>query len=239
MHPMPTVPSPTTESSWTLEDERALLRRQRLNEQAVRFSSVLSATAVVLGAILSVFGVVQAQSTPEIPSTPVDPLAMEAGQNPSTITYETADIAAVAEPALDMIRYPWRSELQGWTIAFLEPRGRASGYTWSAERRIEVFVREQDDSDRIARVLAHELGHAIDVTLNDANDRHEWLIERQLSDDTQWWPGSGRPDFETGAGDFAEVFAASQVGEEDFKSKLNPQIDQGDFELIGRLGLRP
>ncbi|MFW2381383.1 MAG: hypothetical protein ACN4GZ_06445 [Acidimicrobiales bacterium] len=229
----------TTESSWTLEDERAFLRRQRLNEQAVRFSSVLSASAVVLGAILSIFAVIGGTSDPDIPGAPVDPLALDVEQGQSTLTYETADIAAVSEPALDLIRYPWRSELQGWTITFLEPRGRASGYTWSAERRIEVFVREGDDQERIARVLAHEIGHAIDVTLNDSDDRRVWLAERKLANDTDWWPDSGRPDFETGAGDFAEVFAASQVGEADFKSELNPVIDQGDYALIARLSVRP
>lgn len=236
---MTAVPSPTTESTWTLEDERALLRRQRINDQAVRFSSILSASAVVLGAILSVFAVVGERSGSDIPSAPIDPLALRVDQEPSTLTYETADIAAVSEPALDLIRYPWRSELQGWTIAFLQPRTTASGYTWSAERRIEVFVDEGDSSERIARVLAHEIGHAIDVTLNDADDRRAWLTERELDQDTQWWPGSGLPDFETGAGDFAEVFAASQVGEEDFKSKLSLQIDAGDYALISRLAVRP
>jgi hypothetical protein len=235
---MTAVPPLTTESEWTLADERASLRRQRLNERAVRFSSVLSASAVALGAILSVYAVVGGPSDPDIPGAPVDPLALQIDRESSTLAYETADIAAVSEPALDLIRYPWRSELQGWTIVFLEPRGRASGYTWSAERRIEVFVQPEDQSERIARVLAHEIGHAIDVTLNDATDRRAWFTERELRQDASWWPGDGRPDFETGAGDFAEVFAAWQVGEEDFRSKLNPQIDQGDYDLMARLSLR-
>jgi hypothetical protein len=235
---MTALPSPPTESSWTLEDERALLRRQRINEIAVRFSSVLSASAVVLGAVLSVIGVMGADSNADMPIAPVTLLALEADDQVSALTYETVEIADVSEPALELIRYPWRSELQGWTITFLEPRGSASGYTWSAERHIEVFVRESDPSDRVARVLAHELGHAIDVTLNSPDDRRDWLTERGLDQDTDWWPGSGRPDFETGAGDFAEVFAASQVGEDDFRSKLNPQIDQGDYDLMTRLALR-
>ncbi|MBT8240404.1 MAG: hypothetical protein KJN63_04190 [Acidimicrobiia bacterium] len=235
---MTAVPTPTTESEWTLADERAFLDRQRRNEQAVRFSTVVSASAIVLGAILSVYALVGGPSTSDIPSAPVDPLALQVDGGSSTLAYETADIAAVAEPALDFIRYPWRSELQGWTIAFLEPRGRASGYTWSAERRIEVFVADDDGSERVARVLAHELGHAVDVTLNDSSDRRAWLAERQLDPDAPWWPGDGRPDFETGAGDFAEVFAASQIGEKDFKSKLNLQIDQSDYDLMARLSLR-
>ncbi len=235
---MTALPSPPTESSWTLEDERALARRQRIHETAVRLSSVLSAGAVVLAAVLTVIGMTGGTSNAEMPTSPINLLALEADERISTLTYETAAIADVSEPALDLIRYPWRSELQGWTITFLEPRGTASGYTWSAEQRIEVFVRGSDGSDRVARVLAHELGHAIDVTLNSPDDRRDWLTERGMEQDTAWWPGSGRPDFETGAGDFAEVFAASQVGEEDFRSKLNLQIDQGDYDLMARLALR-
>jgi hypothetical protein len=235
---MTVVPPPSSESSWTLEDERARTRRQRLHEHAVRFSSVLSAAAVVLAALLSVYSVTSAGSAAAVPSAPVYPLPLTSDQAFSALTYETDDITTVSEPALDLIRYPWRSELQGWTIIFLEPRGTASGYTWSAERRIEVFVKETDDSDRVARVLAHEIGHAIDVTLNSAEDRRDWLSERGLGQNTDWWPGSARPDFETGAGDFAEVFAASQVGEDDFKSQLNPIIDEGDYDLMARLALR-
>ena len=226
------------DSVWTADDERAYTRRQRLNSAAVTFSSVLSASAVVLGAILSVIALTGGDST-EVPTAPVDPLAMAiTTESISGVTYENERIAAIAEPALAEIRYPWRSELQGWTIAFLEPRGRASGYTWSAEQRMEVFVRNGDDIDRVARVLAHELGHAIDVTLNTPDERRAWLAERGVPADTPWWPTSGSPDFETGAGDFAEVFAASQVGEEDFKSRVESSIDDGDYALLASLSLR-
>ncbi len=191
-----------------------------------------------MSAVLSTIGILQEGPEFEPPSAPIDPLALEVGESASTLAYETAAIAAVAEPALDLIRYPWRSELQGWTIVFLEPRGRASGYTWSAEQRIEVFVKDSDTSARVARVLAHELGHAIDVTLNRPDDRREWLAERELGADTPWWPGSGLPDFESGAGDFAEVFAVTQVGSADFRSELNIKIDEGDIELMAHLSLR-
>lgn len=229
---------PTTDSVWTADDERAYTRRQRLNAAAVTFSSVLSASAVVLGAILSVIALTGGGSS-EVPTAPVDPLAMEiTSESISGVTYENERVAAIAEPALAEIRYPWRSELQGWTIAFLEPRGRASGYTWSAEQRMEVFVRTGDDIDRVARVLAHEIGHAIDVTLNTPDERRAWLAERGVPADTPWWPTSGSPDFETGAGDFAEVFAASQVGEDDFKSRVESSIDDGDYALLASLWLR-
>ncbi len=229
----------SSQQRWSLDDERAALRRQQANDRAVRFSSVLSAVAITLGAALSAFAVVGPNSAEDdVPSAPVDPLALVASETMTGVSFEKESFAAVAIPALDLIRYPWRSELQGWTITFLEPRGRASGYTWSAERRMEVFISEGDDPERIARVLAHEIGHAIDVTLNSPDERREWLAEREASDATEWWPGSGRPDFETGAGDFAEVFATTQVGRDDFKSKVNPEIDDADIALLNRLILR-
>ncbi len=235
---MTAAPSSTTDSVWTAEDERSLSRRQRVNSAAVTFSSMLSASAVVLGAALSFVALTGGDSS-EVPTAPVDPLALEiSSESVAGVTYENERIAALAEPALAEIRYPWRSELQGWSIAFLEPRGRASGYTWSAEQRMEVFVRESDDIERIARVLAHEIGHAIDVTLNTPDERRAWLAERGVPADTPWWPTSGSPDFETGAGDFAEVFAASQIGEEDFKSRVESTIDDGDYALLAQLSLR-
>lgn len=226
--------SPTHEPSWTAEDERALVRRQKGHVTAVRFSSVLSAAATVLAACVAVLGLFQNSSAGDVASGPVDPLALDG----SPVAYETSAIESVAESGLELIRYPWRSELEGWTIAFLEPRGRASGYTWSGDKRIEIFVKDTDDGARVARVLAHELGHAVDVTLNTGDERRSWLQEREAPESTPWWPASGLPDFESGAGDFAEVFAAWQVGSADFMSEVNPIIDGGDYDLLAELSLR-
>jgi len=235
--PDPSGQQRSLESQWTLADERAAARRAQRNDLSVRFASIVSASAIVLGAVLSFVSVMDATDS-EIPNQPVDQLAMTTDEVTAALSFESAAIAGVALPAIDLIRFPWRSELQGWTITFLEPRGRASGYTWSNERKIEVFVRDGDDSARVARVLAHELGHAVDVTLNSSDERRAWLVEREAAPETEWWPGSGRPDFETGAGDFAEVFAAWQIGDDDFKSRVNPTIDDGDLELLSRLSLR-
>jgi hypothetical protein len=226
------APPLTHESRWTAEHERALQRRQKRNVAAVRFSSVLSAVATVIAAALAVLGL--HQSAREVAAGPVDPLALTGG----SVAYENPAIESVAESGLALIRYPWRSELEGWTISFLEPRGRASGYTWSSDKRIEIFVKDTDDGARVARVLAHELGHAVDVTLNTGDERRAWLEEREAPKGTPWWPGSGLPDFESGAGDFAEVFAAWQVGSADFKSTVNPAIDGGDYDLLAGLSLR-
>ncbi len=220
--------------SWTDEDEHALLRRQRWNERAVNLSALLAATAVALVALLSAHRAFGASPVEGAPLGPVDPLALNIPDD-DLVGFESSRIEATAGEALERIRYPWRSELPGWTIRFLDPRDQASGYTWTANKRIEVFVAGDDDTDRVARVLAHELGHAVDVTLTDADQRRAWLTERGAPSETAWWPGSGRPDFETGAGDFAEVFAAWQVGADDFKSQVNPEVDAGDYALLEQL----
>lgn len=229
-----TVPHDTEAAIWTDEDEAVLQRRQRWNERAVTVAALLTAAVVSLGAIVSVYDKVDAASLEVAPPGPVDPLALQLSEG-TRVGFENGEIAAVAGEALEQIRYPWRSELAGWSVHFLEPRGAASGYTWSREQRMEVFVEADDDVARVARVLAHELGHAVDVSMNTADERRAWLAERGAAPDTPWWPGSGRPDFETGAGDFAEVFAAWQIGDSDFKSRVNPVIDEGDYALIEQL----
>lgn len=229
-----TVPRDIETSPWSGEDEALLLRRQRLHERAATMAAILTAAAVSLVAVMAVYDRVDAAPLEASPSGPVEPLALQLSEG-TRVGFENPEIEAVAVVALEKIRYPWRSELPGWTVLFLEPRGQASGYTWSGDRRMEVFVDDVDGPERVARVLAHELGHAVDVSMNSGDERREWLAEREVAAGTPWWPSAGRPDFETGAGDFAEVFAAWQVGEDDFKSRVNPAIDDGDYALIERL----
>lgn len=144
---------------------------------------------------------------------------------PTTIPPTTArpeDVArARGEQALALISYDWRQKLPGWTISFHPGRSGVLGYTFVNERRIEVYVRTEQPNSLLAHVVAHELGHAVDVTLNNGDDRRVWQEARGIGD-RPWWPGSGVTDFSTGAGDFAESFAAWQVGDGSFRSKLGP-----------------
>jgi len=48
-----------------------------------------------------------------------------------------------------------------------------------------VFVRDTDTATTLHRVLAHEVGHVIDVEWNSEDDRARWLEQRGL-------PGSTR-----------------------------------------------
>lgn len=153
---------------------------------------------------------------------------------PSTVTFQSASVHALAGPALEAIEYPWREELAGWQIEFVVGAGNIAGYTWSREERIEVFVRPGATSSDLARILAHELGHAVDVSKNSGDERRQWLVARGTTD-APWWPGNGSADFATGAGDFAEAFAVWQVGDADYRGELAPAPTSEQLELLEQL----
>jgi hypothetical protein len=136
--------------------------------------------------------------------------------------------------ALAEIDYPWEQLLPGWTIDFLPERDGFYGLTLVPEQRIEIYVRPEQSPRLLAHVIAHELGHAVDVSLNDGPDRRRWEDQRGFGS-SPWWPGTGATDFSTGAGDFAESFAAWQVGEQDFRSNLGGPPDRADIELLAEL----
>lgn len=153
---------------------------------------------------------------------------------PATVSFESPRIQALAGPALESVTYPWREQLPGWRIEFVSGASNIAGYTWSREERIEVFVRPGATSADLARILAHELGHAVDVSKNDGDERREWLAARN-AEEAPWWPGNGLADFATGAGDFAESFAVWQVGAVDYRGELAPAPTEADLELLERL----
>ncbi len=99
------------------------------------------------------------------------------------------------------------------------------------QKRIEVYVRVEQSDRLLAHVIAHEIGHAVDVTLNDGPERRLWQDARNIAS-SPWWPGDGATDFRTGAGDFAESFAAWQVGTEDFRSELGGPPNAEQLNLL-------
>ena len=143
---------------------------------------------------------------------------------------------ARGQAAMQRINYPWAELLPGWTISFHDQRNGVYGYTLVPERRIEVYIRNDQSQDFIAHVIAHEIGHAVDVTLNSAEERKEWQRARGI-EGAPWWPGDGASDFSTGAGDFAESFAAWQVGSSSFRSKLGPAPNAAQTKLLARLAV--
>lgn len=134
--------------------------------------------------------------------------------------------AGIEFEALGLITYDWEERLPGWRIAFSGGRDDVRGLTYSAERRIEIYVREGDTAAGIARVVAHELGHAVDLARGTDSMREAWRAQRSIDEDTPWWPGSGAADFATGAGDFAECFATWLVGSSSLSQVAGPCTDE-------------
>ncbi len=181
---------------------------------------------------------------PAVTSAPLEPGATTTGPPPTSTptTNEPApgttlklDHEQRGEAALAQISYPWRTALPGWTIEFKPSRSGVLGYTYTNEKRIEVYVRDSMTEKLLAHVIAHELGHAVDVTLNNGAERRAWLELRGFPD-ADWWPAPGGvSDFHSGAGDFAEGFAAWQVGTGSYRSKLGPAPNSEQLELIATL----
>ena len=145
---------------------------------------------------------------------------------------EITDLGAAAEALID---YPFRSVLEDWSIRFAPGRDAVRGLTFPQSREIEIYIREGDTAAMIARVLAHEVGHALDVTYNDDADRGTWRTARGIDDSVPWWPEDTTFDFDTISGDWAESFAVIQTGathQSNVAGALNPQ--QVDV-LIGLL----
>lgn len=149
-------------------------------------------------------------------------------------TEQPTGVQARGEAALATISYPWRQLLPEWRIDFLPEKSGLYGLTMVPEERIEIYVRDGQSTELLAHVIAHELGHAVDVSLNDGPDRRRWEEARGLSP-APWWPGSGATDFSTGAGDFAESFAAWQVGDLSFRSELGDAPTTAQIELLAEL----
>lgn len=168
----------------------------------------------------------------------------EANLPPPTL-YPTTTVAATTAPprseserrghaALAQLSYDWQARLPGWEIDFLPGRSGVIGLTFVSKQHIEVYVRSNMSDSLLAHVVAHELGHAVDVTLNTGPEREAWQHIRGIGS-AVWWPGDGATDFSTGAGDFAESFAYWQLPSSHFRSNLSGPPDQPELDLMAEL----
>jgi len=148
-------------------------------------------------------------STETPSSTTAGSVAQTATSQPATTTSVAAvDITpqSMGAQAEALLPFDWQAALPGWTITYSGPDSSFRGLTYPYDKNIEMFVRSSDTPQSLAGILAHELGHAIDVTHFDDGERSQWLDARNI-ENTQWWPDAYASDFQTGAGDFAEAFA--------------------------------
>ncbi len=146
-------------------------------------------------------------TTTKTPVTTVVAPVQPRAYTPTPVTYEQTR----GVRALNRLSYQWEDKLRGWSIHFHSARTGYLGLTFPAEQRIDVYVRSDMSDTFLAHVVAHEIGHAVDVTHNSGTDRAVWQSARGIGW-APWWPTAYTSDFSTGAGDFAEAFAFSQIG---------------------------
>lgn len=145
------------------------------------------------------------------------------------------ELARVRRLALAQISFPWEERLPGWRIEFLPERKGYRGSTFPADKLIQIYLRPDLTTADYVHVVAHEIGHAIDVTLLDEEDHQLWNLARGREFDADWWVASGADDFSSGAGDWAECFAWSQYPKGRFYSEVGPAPSREQQEIMAVL----
>jgi hypothetical protein len=144
---------------------------------------------------------------------------------------------AVGARALAQIWYPWRELLGNWSLRFLPAKPGYLGRTLWPDRVIEIYVRPGQDISEVSFALAHEFGHAVDLEHFDPAARARWRAARGLGNEVPWFGASDANDFATPAGDWAESFAAWQIGPQQFQSLLGPAPTDEQLGALQSLAL--
>lgn len=115
--------------------------------------------------------------------------------------------------------------IPGWTIVWSDTSPGATAMTYAETRTIIMSNRDLGpDPARRARVLGHEIGHAIDFSRLDDAVRRQWMDLRALSG--PWFGCWGCTDFGTPAGDWAEAVGHTVTGGlGPWRSQLGPPPD--------------
>jgi len=185
------------------------------------------------------------------PSTTSQTTVQTTGQT----TVQTTTTAPAPAPATatdriaqakSLVLYDWQSLLPGWTIGFEGPNGAQRGGTYNETKTIKVFVSPNQPVELIAHTLAHELGHAVDITYmwhSPGDVDHQQFNEaRGRAAHTRWVDPSavgGASDFAAPVGDFAECFAWTVTnGAGGFYSRMGPPPDAATQAFIQQVSHR-
>lgn len=165
---------------------------------------------------------------------PAAPVPLAAAPAPTTPIPATPE--AVGALAMAKISAHVDPAKLGVSVVFSGTHPSYLGLFQSASRTVNVYVRPGQTVESVAWVLAHELGHAIDVFTFTQDDRNAWAAARGF-DPALWWPGVGATnDQSSGAGDFAESFALFAAGSGlTFRSSLGPSPSWEQLVLIPSL----
>ena len=205
--------------------------------------------------VIPTFAVPEADAPPPTTSAPppstAPPPTTTTTTTPPPATFELPSGPAADDPgsdltreqrvgaeALQQISYPWQQSLPGWRIRFLPGRSGLLGATWPEDQQIDLYVRAEHTADDVAHVLAHEMGHAIDVTWFGPDDRAAWRAARGFAPERAWFGQAGESDYATPSGDFAEAFAVWQVGANRYRGVAGPRPDADQLALVAQLSAR-
>jgi hypothetical protein len=140
------------------------------------------------------------ETTPTIPAAAA-PVVASTTASPGT----RPDEQETGAQSWRLIAFDLR-RLPGWTVVFLPGRVGYRGRTLPEQKRIEIYVRQEDTARMVAYDLGHELGHAVDVTYSTPARRSSYRSIRGIPADARWFGCADCSDFATPAGDFAETF---------------------------------
>lgn len=169
--------------------------------------------------------------TPQVAQPQAASVAASPGPH-SALPESELEHERVRRLVLAQISFPWEERLPGWRIEFLPERKGYRGSTFPADRLIQIYLRSDLTTADYVHVVAHEIGHAIDVTLLDDEDHQLWNLARGREFDADWWVASGADDFSSGAGDWAECFAWSQHPKGRFYSEVGPTPSNEQLEIM-------
>lgn len=130
----------------------------------------------------------------------------------------TETVAQRGARILASLHYPWQQ--LGYRIEFLPDKHGYLGLTTSGVNLIQIYIRPSESDVVLSHSIAHELGHALDFSRGAADKRAQYLKIRGLRPDLTWFGCNGCSDFQTPAGDWAEVFAYWLAGPGDFRSQV-------------------
>jgi hypothetical protein len=126
---------------------------------------------------------------------------------------------ALAREARSLLAYD--PERLGFDVVTAPPQPGVRAQIDLEEETITAFVASDEAPHIVAHDIAHELGHGLDRRHLDDADRDAYL-ERRGEAGAAWWPAEDEPDYGTGAGDLAEVFAMCTAPSPEFRSTLAP-----------------
>ncbi|HVM10261.1 MAG TPA: hypothetical protein VM345_17485 [Acidimicrobiales bacterium] len=181
----------------------------------------------------------EAASPPEVADGPSPPTTVVAPPIDAPATAAVAAPSANPAPspeergreAMAFISYP--VDRVGYRISFVGPRNGYLGLTSTTAKTITIYVRPTQTTLEIAKIVAHELGHAVDVEFTDDGER---ALYRQIRgiDGRSWYPTcSGCTDYSSVAGDFAEVFARWLLGDVSFVSTVTAAPTAAQLAALG------